>query len=58
MDIFCSSLRVRKSIVNVLKETDNLGNEHPSDEEDADRDLKLLLLASLEINGINDNQDA
>ena len=49
--------RSRKSIVNVLNETDHSGDEYSSDEEGADRDLQLLHVASLEINRINDNQN-
>ena len=51
----CLSEQKSKSIVKVLNETDYSGDEYSSDEEGADRDLKLLHEASLEINRINDN---
>ena len=54
----CPSVRSRKSIVNVLNETDHSGDEYSSDKEGADRDLQLLHVASLEINRINDNQNS
>ena len=54
---FAQVCRSRKSIVNVLSETDHSGDEYSSEEEGADRDLQLLHVASLEINRINDNQN-
>ena len=50
---FAQVCRSRKSIVNLLTETDYSGDEYSSDEEGADRDLQLLHVASLEINRIN-----
>ena len=50
---FAQVCRSRKSIVNLLNETDYSGDEYSSDEEGADRDLQLLHVASLEINRIN-----
>ena len=54
---FAQVCRSRKSIVNVLNETDLSGDEYSSEKEGADRDLQLLHVASLEINRINDNQN-
>ena len=55
---FAQVCRSRKSVVNVLNETDYSGDEYSSDEGGADRDLQLQHVASLEINWINDNQNA
>ena len=54
---FAQVCRSRKSIINVLNETDHSGDEYSSEEEGADRDLQLLHVASLETNRINDNQN-
>ena len=55
---FAQVCRSRKSIVNVSNEIDYSGDEYSSVEEGAERDLKLLHVASLEINRINDNQNS